>query len=74
MAVESEFVNREMKIFFDCLIHLQRQKMTIEEVFYHASLIHLRFAHIHPFSDGNGRTARLIEKWGTTTNFVEKSN
>jgi Fic family protein len=24
---------------------------------------HLRFAHIHPFSDGNGRTARLVEKW-----------
>jgi Fic family protein len=23
----------------------------------------LRFAHIHPFRDGNGRAARLIEKW-----------
>ncbi|WP_394370742.1 Fic family protein [Pedobacter endophyticus] len=26
-------------------------------------LIHLRFAHIHPFRDGNGRAARLLEKW-----------
>lgn len=34
-----------------------------EEVFYFASLIHLRFVHIHPFRDGNGRCARLLEKW-----------
>lgn len=26
-------------------------------------MIHLKFAHIHPFRDGNGRAARLIEKW-----------
>jgi Fic family protein len=26
-------------------------------------LIHLRLAQIHPFRDGNGRAARLIEKW-----------
>jgi len=32
-------------------------------VFYHAALIHLVFVHIHPFMDGNGRAARLLEKW-----------
>ena len=32
-------------------------------MFYFASLIHLIFVHIHPFRDGNGRAARLIEKW-----------
>ncbi len=26
-------------------------------------MIHLKLAHIHPFRDGNGRAARLIEKW-----------
>jgi Fic family protein len=26
-------------------------------------LLHLVFVKIHPFQDGNGRTARLIEKW-----------
>jgi hypothetical protein len=31
--------------------------------FYFASLLHLRFVHIHPFVDGNGRAARLLEKW-----------
>jgi hypothetical protein len=33
------------------------------EVFYFASLIYLRFAHIHPFRNGNGRAARLLDKW-----------
>jgi len=33
------------------------------EIFYYASLLHLVFVKIHPFQDGNGRTARLIEKW-----------
>jgi Fic family protein len=33
------------------------------QVFYFASLLHLVFAHIHPFRDGNGRAARLLEKW-----------
>jgi Fic family protein len=32
-------------------------------VFYYASLVHLWVAKIHPFMDGNGRAARLAEKW-----------
>lgn len=35
----------------------------IAERFYHAALIHLKFVHIHPLWDGNGRSARLLEKW-----------
>jgi Fic family protein len=63
MAVEPEFVEREMKIFFQDLSELISSDLNEMEVFYFASLIHLRFAHIHPFRDGNGRAARLIEKW-----------
>jgi Fic family protein len=44
----------------------------IEELFYHASLLHLIFAHIHPFADGNGRMARLLEKWFLATRGDEK--
>jgi len=63
LAIEPEFVEKEMKAFFDDILELQTLSLTVEEVFYHASLIHLRFVHIHPFRDGNGRVARLIEKW-----------
>ena len=42
---------------------LLQQKLSIEEVLYYASFIHLAFVNIHPFNDGNGRIARLLEKW-----------
>lgn len=66
MAVEPEFVEKEMKLFFQDLEELVSSDLNKIEVFYFASLIHLRFAHIHPFRDGNGRAARLLEKWFIT--------
>ena len=63
LAVEPEFVDREMKALFSGIAELLSSALTQEEVFYFAALIHLRFAHIHPFRDGNGRAARLLEKW-----------
>jgi len=38
--------------------------LTDSELFF-AALIHLVFVKIHPFDDGNGRAARLLEKWFT---------
>ncbi len=63
MAIEPEFVEKEMKVFFLDIEELLASDLNEIEVFYFASLIHLRFAHIHPFRDGNGRAARLLEKW-----------
>lgn len=63
MAIEPEFVEQEMKTYFKDIAELISSNLSEKEVFYFASLIHLRFAHIHPFRDGNGRAARLIEKW-----------
>ena len=63
LAVEPDFVGEYMKIFFAELNILLKEDLTQEEVFYFASLVHLRFVHIHPFRDGNGRAARLLEKW-----------
>lgn len=63
LAIEPEHVEKEMKNLFEQISELTAEKLSEAEVFYFASLIHLRFVHIHPFRDGNGRTARLLEKW-----------
>jgi len=63
LAVEPEFVKKEMKLFFQDLEELLSTDLDELEAFYFAAQIHLRFAHIHPFRGGNGGAARLIEKW-----------
>jgi Fic family protein len=52
-----------MAAYFAEITTLSDERLLPEEVFYAASLLHLRFVHIHPFRDGNGKTARLLEKW-----------
>ncbi|MDD4045485.1 MAG: Fic family protein, partial [Bacteroidales bacterium] len=54
MAIEPEFIEQVMKTFFDDIKELISSNLNEKEVFYFSSLIHLRFAHIHPFRDGNG--------------------
>src|SRR5690554_3570832 len=56
-------VENEMTKFYSDIAILIKANLSIEEVFYFASLIHLVFVKIHPWNDGNGRTARLLEKW-----------
>ncbi len=63
LAVEPELVAAEMGALFAEIAQLLNSTLTLTEIFYFASLIHLRFVHIHPFVDGNGRAARLAEKW-----------
>ena len=63
VAVSPYEVKIEMKKLFDDIDYLLQTELKIEEVFYFASFIHLVFVKIHPWNDGNGRTARLLEKW-----------
>ncbi len=63
VAADQSIVKSELeKLFFD-IDNLINCKLDSFEIFYFASLIHLVFVKIHPFQDGNGRTARLLEKW-----------
>ncbi len=63
VAASPEIVKSELdKLFHDINI-LHSKKLNPFEIFYYSSLLHLVFVKIHPFQDGNGRTARLIEKW-----------
>ena len=63
LAIEPKFVQNEVKLLFEQIEELLENGLTEEEVFYFASMVHLRAAHIHPFQDGNGRVSRLLEKW-----------
>ncbi len=63
VAAGPEIVKDELYKLFDDIELLLKKELNAFEVFYYASLIHLVFVKIHPFQDGNGRAARLIEKW-----------
>lgn len=63
MAVEPQFVDEELTKLFVDIAELIKRELTYKEVFYFASMIHLWTVKIHPFMDGNGRSARLLEKW-----------
>lgn len=63
VAASPEMVLPEMAKFYDDLEMLLKADLSFEEIFFFAALLHLVFVKIHPLNDGNGRTARLLEKW-----------
>ena len=63
----------EMENFYADIEVLLKQDLNIKEVFFFASMIHLVFVKIHPWNDGNGRSARLIEKWFLAQKLGEKA-
>ncbi len=67
LVIEAEHVQDKMNELFTDIGELLERNLSPESVFYYASLIHLVFVHVHPFADGNGRSARLLEKWFLTT-------
>jgi Fic family protein len=62
-ALEPEHVRSAMRQLFAEVKQLRGSTLNVARTFYHAALLHLVFVHIHPFMDGNGRAARLLEKW-----------
>jgi Fic family protein len=63
IAAEPLKVEFELERFFSDIDFLQRSSLNVYEALYFAAYIHLVFVKIHPFQDGNGRSARLLEKW-----------
>jgi len=74
VATSPEQVNDELEKLFRDIEFLQHKELNSFEIFYYASLVHLVFVKIHPFQDGNGRTARLIERWFLFEKLGEKAN
>jgi Fic family protein len=73
VAAEPKIVIQEIEKLFSDIEILLNSKLSDKEVFYFASIIHLVFVKIHPFQDGNGRAARLIEKWFLKEKIGEKA-
>lgn len=73
VAVSPYELKNEMNKWYHDLALLLKAKMTCEEVFFFASYLHLTFVKIHPWNDGNGRSARLIEKWFIAQHLGEKA-
>jgi Fic family protein len=63
VAAQPQLLQVELDKFSADLDLIINSKLNDFEIFYFAALLHLVFVKIHPFQDGNGRTARLIEKW-----------
>lgn len=63
VAAEPQTVKSELHKLFNDIEYLQKINLSDFEIFYYAAYIHLVFVKIHPFQDGNGRGARLLEKW-----------
>jgi Fic family protein len=63
----------EMERLFKDIALLIKLELSVHEVFFFAAMIHLVFVKIHPWIDGNGRSARLIEKWFLAQKLGDKS-
>lgn len=73
VAAEPGIIKVELGKLFNDINKLQKATLDIVESFYFSAYIHLVFVKIHPFQDGNGRAARLLEKWFLIEQLSEKA-
>ncbi len=73
VAASPFMVEAELEKLFKDLDQLRSMELSLPDVFHFAAMLHLVFVKIHPFDDGNGRCARLLEKWFLAEKLGEKA-
>ena len=73
VAATPDKVEAEMQKLYDDIETLLNTSLNFKEGLFFAAMIHLVAVKIHPFEDGNGRTARLLEKWFLAQKFGAKA-
>ena len=73
VAAEPSKLDTELQRLFADIEYLLHAELSHEEILYFGSYIHMVFVKIHPFQDGNGRSARLLEKWFLIQKLGEKA-
>lgn len=73
VAAAPGIIQKKLTALFEDIEFLLNEPLDFKAVFYYAAYIHLVFVKIHPFQDGNGRTARLLEKWFLKEKLGEKA-
>jgi Fic family protein len=72
VGASPQTVKREFdKLFSD--IDALKGGLSTQQSFYFAAFIHLLLLNIHPFTDGNGRSSRLLEKWFLSEHIGKKA-
>jgi hypothetical protein len=62
-APDPQYLSALMTALFLQIGQLIQKDLSLSEIFYHASLIHLKVFWIHPFFKNNIKAAILMEKW-----------
>ncbi len=73
IAAEPSILHIELTKLFDDIETLLAADLSNAEILYFASYIHLTFVKIHPFQYGNGKSAKLLEKWFLIKKLGEKA-
>ena len=68
-AVQPEHIKAFMDSFFEYITG-DNQKSEID-MFIKSQLMHLYFVYVHPYTDGNGRSARLVSSWYLLNNQLD---